>query len=743
MTTGCENRQALAGSWKRTIAGRGIDYVSVPGSYRPVGECILNHTFTSPWGDAGGGGRVFLVTEGVMASAEFTLNGTVLGTAGPWATYRFEIPAGLLQKENQITAHIRDLVEPFGTTPGRRYDAGLNRDIYLERRPAAYIASVAFRPVLDADCTTAHCMVSVEIDGATDEQISLVLAERDTGRVVAMQSVPAGQRCTFTVDWPRLWSPEMPNLYTLTVRLSGITVDEVVETVGFRRLEVRAQDFYLNNQRLVLRGICRHEFTSRHGYSPTVEEVRRELAMIKHTGFNYMRLVHSPHSPVVSRIAAELGLLVSEEPGTCWHNLGDPAVAAPALETLRRTVLRDRNVPSVMAFYIYNECDPNITYAKNAAALCRELAPDCLLSFADSSGQDDKVQEMLHEAGLSYYGINMYTIWWNDYVERMKKFTDRPLIFTEWGGCLLQGNQRQLEQTSAAFVKHTQPDAEPRIAGCSFWAWADYEEHSRALPAAIDGWTVEGLLDQQAHPRADLQTLSQMCFAMQHPDPVYLPTVEILARRPERTENWQPLSLATIAGEQAALVGAVEAKTRSRFTYRMPAVGTVLLGGIPFSCREGASIDPLLLGVGRAEIVIPVNRTLTGLAILGHVALVGGYPANDIYSVYHPDQEEVRALGQPASHYRFIFDQGSEDVPLAHGLHMLRSNNICRWWKVTPYAPETTPALQIVLHPSYEILRFDLWEHIFDTPRVLREIRWTLDDTTSIQAMLALSLRIG
>ena len=730
-------RQTLHGYWQRTIAGRGIDYVPVPGSYRPVGECVLEFAFD--WTEGAAAERVFLVTEGVMANAEFTLNGQVLGTAGPWTPYRFEIPSGLLRARNVVTARLQDITASFGTTPGRRYDAGLFRDIYLERRPAAYIASVGFQAGLHADCAAADGTVSVEIDGATDAPCTMTLTERETGRVVATTTAPAGQPLTFALAWPRLWSPEMPNLYTLTVRLAGEQPDEVSEMVGFRRLEVRGPDFYLNNTRLILRGVCRHEFTSRSGYSPSYAETYRELAMIKHTGFNYIRLVHSPQSPVVSRIAAELGVLVTEEPGTCWHDLGNPVIAAPALETLRRTVLRDRNVPSLLAFYIYNECEPNVVYAKQAVALCRALVPDCLVSSADSSGDDAKSVEILHEAGLSFYGKNWYYIWPREYVERMSHFADRPLVITEWGGLLMQGNARQLAQTCDMFVHHTREDVTPRVAGCSFWAWADYEEHSRAEPASYAGWTVEGLLDQQAQPRADLQALSQMCFAMQHPPLRYAPTVEVLARGPERRESWLPIALGDIAGDQAALEARV-AQTRSRFSFITPTFGPLQIAGIPFRCREQQGIAPLLLGEERAEIVIPIERTIAGLAVLGHVALLGGYPANGIDSVYHHDMEEVKALGQPASHYTCVFADGSEEYPLQHGIHLLRANNICRWWLTTPRAPETTPAVQTTLHPSYEILRFDLWEHRFAAPRYVKELRWRLDDPTSIQAMLGLSV---
>ncbi|HEY3340564.1 MAG TPA: glycoside hydrolase family 2 TIM barrel-domain containing protein, partial [Anaerolineae bacterium] len=401
MTT---NQFSLGGTWAQSVGGREIDFVTVPGAFPPIGECTLTHTFDQPW-PTDSRHRIFLVTEGVLAKAAFVLNGQPIGEAGPWATYRYELPAGLLKPTgNTLQAHLRDMGEAFGPMPGRRFECGLPRAIYLQRRPATYLASMTFQTELNDEHDMARCSVSVEMDGETPRIAHVILAEKDSGRVVAQGEAQPGQPARFDVEWPRLWSPAAPNMYTLSATLPNS--DTLCEQVGIRKLEVRGQDFYLNGERLTLKGVCRHEFTTLNGYAVPEEQARIELARIKHAGFNYIRLVHSPHAPCVPRIAAELGLLVSEEPGTCWHDLSQPAIAAPAVECLLRTVQRDRNVPSIFAFLIYNECNPNVAYAMQQAQACRSISPGCLLGMADCSGQNDAIKAMLHAAELSFYGIN-------------------------------------------------------------------------------------------------------------------------------------------------------------------------------------------------------------------------------------------------------------------------------------------------------------------------------------------------
>src|SRR5574340_1180479 len=174
-------RVSLAGQWERSIGGKPIDTVPVPGSYPPVGECVLTRQIELPEAARRAAGRWFLCTEGVLSTAEFTVNGQVIGTAGAYVPYRFELPAGLVAETNVISARVKDLTEAFGPTPGRRFDGGLIRDIYLEHRPAAFIDSIGFHYEFNEDRSLAMCRVLVEVEGATEEEIEISLVDGETG----------------------------------------------------------------------------------------------------------------------------------------------------------------------------------------------------------------------------------------------------------------------------------------------------------------------------------------------------------------------------------------------------------------------------------------------------------------------------------------------------------------------------------------------------------------------------------
>jgi len=744
----------LGGTWTRAVAGTVIDVVAVPGSYAPVGVCLLSRTFMAPSLPATGE-RLYLVTDGVLSLATFRLNGVEIGIAGPWVGYRFELPAGLLRMgENRIEAEVQDLTQAFGPVPGRRFDGGLVRPIFIERRAATWLSGLQFSAGLSADCSVAEPVISIDCDGPGRVHAEITLMDPE-GQVVARGTAAPGQPLRLRLARPRLWSPERPELYTLSAQLPGIADEKIAERVGFRRIDSRGSDLYLNNERLVLAGVCRHEFTHAWGYSPPAAVVRRELARIKHAGFNYIRLVHAPQAAMVCRLAAEIGLLVSEEPGTCWQDLGNETIAAPAVECLRRTVARDRNVPSILAWFIYNECNPHVGYATRIAEMVRAIDPECRLGMADCSGDDAKIMEMVATAGLTFYGINVYHHTRKAYIDRMRVLKDHPLIITEWSGFLGMGNDRLLRDLCALFARHVREDESLRVAGGSIWVWADYEEHSRPSPASIDGWTVEGLVRADGTPKADLLTVSQMAFDMLHQTLPAAVAVQVVCPAPLRAEPWRAVDLGPAGNGQEALEARMDKLRRVRdadnwltvpgdhdgyaFTPPWPRLGRLMVDGLDMHLRDASGpAYPLLLGPERPRVVIPVGARVAAIAVLGQVMVGGGYPAPPTGAWAAGD--DGRALGTPAARLRFCYSDGTEvEQPLRHGFEILRHNDICRWWTPAPRSATTRPAVRAVIDTRYETMRLDLWERPLPAGE-LREVVWELVDSEALLLIAAISV---
>ncbi len=149
----------------------------------------------------------------------------------------------------------------------------------------------------------------------------------------------------------RQWSPDAPDLYTLTVTLldeGGETLDARSVRFGFRDAEFRSDGFYLNGARLQLRGLDRHQSYPYVGYAMPDSVQRRDAEILREElGLNIVRTSHYPQSQAFLDRCDELGLLVfTEIPG--WQHIGGEAWKQQAVRNVDDMVWQDRNHPSVI-----------------------------------------------------------------------------------------------------------------------------------------------------------------------------------------------------------------------------------------------------------------------------------------------------------------------------------------------------------------------------------------------------------
>ena len=157
---------------------------------------------------------------------------------------------------------------------------------------------------------------------------------------------------------PILWDTKNPYLYNLTVNLKeeGKTVDEVNEKVGFRWFEFKDYGaFYLNGNRLKLRGTHRHEEHAGVGSAMSNKQHRADMELIKEMGANFVRLAHYPQDPEIYRACDELGLLVWDELPWCRGGIGNDNWKINTKNMLREIIEQNYNHPSVIIWSLGNE----------------------------------------------------------------------------------------------------------------------------------------------------------------------------------------------------------------------------------------------------------------------------------------------------------------------------------------------------------------------------------------------------
>ena len=205
---------------------------------------------------------------------------------------------------------------------------------------------------------------------------------------------------------PKLWTPDSPNLYTMTVDiLSGGTVlDSETCRIGFRTFEASGNQFLLNGKPYRWFGAN----MAPHGLKPNDKDLARKFtALMKQGNQNATRTVCSPYPEVWLDEADEQGIAVSLEGTWSWLMIGDSEI--PSDQSLKiwkdewyDLIKQLRKRPSIVMWTINNEMyflgDSNLerrakkwNVLQDAIAAMRKLDPTRPIVF--SSGYQRRPNE--------------------------------------------------------------------------------------------------------------------------------------------------------------------------------------------------------------------------------------------------------------------------------------------------------------------------------------------------------------
>lgn len=183
---------------------------------------------------------------------------------------------------------------------------------------------------------------------------------------------------SFTLETPKLWSPDTPNLYRAEVSLydGNEKLDELSSRFGIREIKFIDNQLYLNGKKTYLRGVNRHQEYPYIGYALSDNAQYRDAKKIKDGGFDYIRLSHYPQSPAFMDACDELGLLVADAIlGWQFYRESDDFKSF-CYTSARELVRRDRNHPCVLAWEVsLNETQMPVSFMQVLHNIVHEEYP--------------------------------------------------------------------------------------------------------------------------------------------------------------------------------------------------------------------------------------------------------------------------------------------------------------------------------------------------------------------------------
>jgi beta-galactosidase len=287
--------------------------------------------------------------DGVDSVFETWCNGISLGwSTGSRLATEYAIGAALRPGRNIIAVRVHQWsAASYLEDQDMWWLSGIFRDVTVIARPEHSLDDVFVHA--DYDHVTGHGTLQVETTAAA----TVSCAE------LGLLDAPVFETYQIAVE---PWTAETPRLYELVVTSAG---EQVRMKVGFRTVAVIDGLLTVNGERILFRGVNRHEWHPDHGRTMDAETMLADVLLMKRSNVNAVRTSHYPPHPDFLDLCDEFGLWVILENDLETHGFervgwqqnpsDDPRWLQALLDRMQRTVERDKNHASVVLWSLGNE----------------------------------------------------------------------------------------------------------------------------------------------------------------------------------------------------------------------------------------------------------------------------------------------------------------------------------------------------------------------------------------------------
>jgi hypothetical protein len=368
------------------------------------------------------GNRIILRLDAVHAGTRYWLNGQELGysenlfTPVEWDITDVARPGQTNRLDLEMKVATVSEALSYSSAYAFHNLGGIDRSVRVFALPPTHVREMHLDAALDKDYrdgevrlhllldagnarkpdqggrASSRAQTSPEVrareDARPPEPLSLLLRLQDPAGKVVKHSVDAAAIEPFTrtktvdlvthVATPLQWSAEKPQLYRLTVELrqGGSTLERIERNIGFRNIEVRGRQVYVNGRRVKLAGACHHETDPLTGRAATARNAETDVRLLKEANLNYIRTSHYPPNAELLDAADRLGMYVEVEAPFCWVSgaLDNSTNLSAMLTPASAMVDYHHSHPSVIVWSLANESHFNLQFLASAR-MVKELDP--------------------------------------------------------------------------------------------------------------------------------------------------------------------------------------------------------------------------------------------------------------------------------------------------------------------------------------------------------------------------------
>ncbi len=414
---------------------------------------------------------------------------------------------------------------------------GLTRPVAMEYVPDVYIENIHFTPILRDGKWYGKTEIKLTNLGDKPETVSLCATLADERILIPKAKAEPNTTTTFTDEREyeniTVWSCENPKLYTLTATISqnGVVTDDLIDRVGFRKIEIIGKDIVLNGERFFIKGYNRHEDYATVGCAIPLQLMVKDLELMIESGANSVRTCHYPNDELFLDLCDEKGIVVWEENharGLYLPDMQNPNFERQCKDCIDEMIEYHYNHPSIIIWGILNECaseteEGREMYKKQYEQI-RSLDTSRPLTSASCRYYKDICLDL-----PDIVSFNIYSGWYDTNkvdTEFEKQYAwiqttggaGKPMIISEFGGAAIYGfrepthvkwseeRQAQIIDESLEYYMNT-----PDVCGVYIWQFADcrvtdeswwYQQRARTR-------NNKGIVDEYRRPKLAFETVKK------------------------------------------------------------------------------------------------------------------------------------------------------------------------------------------------------------------------------------------
>ena len=454
--------------------------------------------------------RAYLNFEGVDSCFYVWVNGKYVGYSQvSHATSEFDVTEVLKNGENTLAVLVLKWCDGTYLEDQDKFRmSGIFRDVYLVNRPENvvydYFTTTKIQEeqaviTVQASYQGKAVPIKLTLYDAEHKEIASQVFQENTGTVYTHKAV-------IVVKEPNLWNPEQPYLYTLVLETEG---EVITDRIGLREICVKDAVLYVNGTAIKFKGVNRHDSDPVTGFVIGLEQMKKDLQMMKESNFNAVRSSHYPNAPYFYQLCDEYGFFViaeadNESHGTQsqylkdsnWENVSrkwnerisdNPEFIPATLDRTKLCVHREKNRPCIIIWSMGNECGYGCTF-EEALKWTKGFDSTRLTCYESSFYRSDRRK-------YDYSNIDIFSRMYpslEEIQEYMDKKPDKPLLLIEY--CHAMGNgPGDLEDYFQIIYEYDV------LCGGFVWEWCDHAIYQGQAANGKEKYLYGGDFGEEVH----------------------------------------------------------------------------------------------------------------------------------------------------------------------------------------------------------------------------------------------------